>query len=275
MIRAMFFDLDGTLLNAEKRVPDSALNALRQCRQRDIRLFVATARPPLLGKMLDWAEAEPLFDGGVFCNGACTVIDGEKRYVCIPPAVVRGAVALVNGFDGLNIALQMTEEEQAFRLPLADYAFAKWGLKPEEAKPVDETCLARTVKMMIFYENLIDSVTLLPQALLDGLNRLCAGRARMYVTDGGMVVQIGSAEASKYAGVERVRRALALTRDEVAVFGDDVNDLEMLRGYRHSVAMGNAAPEVQVAAERVTDDCESDGIAHGIEWQMENRMGES
>ena len=189
--------------------------------------------------------------------------------MCIPPEVVRGAVALVNGFDGLNIALQMTEEEQAFRLPLTDYAFGKWGLKPEEAKPVDETCLARTVKILIFYENLIDSVTLLPQALIDGLNRLCAGRARMYVTDGGMVVQIGSAEASKFAGVERVRRALALTRDEVAVFGDDVNDLEMLRGYRHSVAMGNAAPDVQDAAEWVTDDCESDGIANGIEWLME------
>ena len=125
------------------------------------------------------------------------------------------------------------------------------------------------MKILVFYENLIDSVTLLPQALIDGLNRLCAGRARMYVTDGGMVVQIGSAEASKLAGVERVRRALALTRDEVAVFGDDVNDLEMLRGYRHSVAMGNAAPDVQDAAERVTDSCESDGIAHGIEWLME------
>lgn len=273
MIRAMFFDLDGTLLNGAKRVPDSALAALRRCRARGVRLFVATARPPLLRKMLDWAEAEPLFDGGVFCNGACTVIDGEKRYVCIPPEVVRGAVELVNGFDGLNIALQMTEEEQAFRLPLTDYAFAKWGLKPEEAKPADEACFSRTVKILIFYENLIDSVTLLPQALIDGLNRLCDGRARMYVTDGGMVVQIGSAEASKFAGVERVRRALALTPDEVAVFGDDVNDLEMLRGYRHSVAMGNAAPEVRAAAERVTDDCESDGIAHGIEWLMENRMG--
>ncbi len=265
MIQAMFFDLDGTLLNSAKRVPDSAMRALRRCRERGVRLFVATARPPLLEKMLDWTEAGPLLDGGAFCNGACTLLDGEKEYQCIPEDVVREAVSLVSRFDGLNISLQMTGEVQAFRLPLTDFAFGKWGLKQEEAASVDEGCFSRTVKILIFYENLIDSVTVLPEALVSALRDRCAGRARMYVTDGGMVVQIGSLVASKYEGVERLRRTLRLAPDEIAVFGDDVNDLEMLRGYRHSVAMGSAPREVRDAAELVTSGCDEDGIARAID----------
>lgn len=265
MIKAMFFDLDGTLLNSAKQVPDSALRALCRCREGGIRLFVATARPPLLEKMLDWTEAKPLFDGGAFCNGACTLLDGRKVYECIPEDVVRTTVAQVSRFDGLNISLQMTDEVQAFRLPLTDFAFGKWGLKPEEAAAVDESCFSRTVKMLIFYENLIDSVTVLPEALVTALRELCDDRARMYLTDGGMVIQIGSLAASKYEGVERLRRKLELEHDEIAVFGDDVNDMEMLRGYRHSVAMGNAPSEVQAAAEMVTAGCDEDGIAQAID----------
>ena len=48
MIRAIFFDLDGTLLDSDKRIPASAYEALEKCRERGIALFVATARPPIL-----------------------------------------------------------------------------------------------------------------------------------------------------------------------------------------------------------------------------------
>ena len=64
MIRAIFFDLDGTLLDNDKRIPASAYEALEKCRERGIALFVATARPPILEKMLGWgASEEQLFSG--------------------------------------------------------------------------------------------------------------------------------------------------------------------------------------------------------------------
>ncbi len=42
MIRAIFFDLDGTLLDNDKRITASAYEALEKCRVRGIALFVAT-----------------------------------------------------------------------------------------------------------------------------------------------------------------------------------------------------------------------------------------
>lgn len=57
MIRALFFDLDGTLLTSRKTLADSTRAALRQCQKQGIRIFLVTARAPLLDKMLGWTEA--------------------------------------------------------------------------------------------------------------------------------------------------------------------------------------------------------------------------
>jgi len=46
----MFFDLDGTLLNHQKTVSPLTGKALKTCKERGVKLFVATARPPLLGR---------------------------------------------------------------------------------------------------------------------------------------------------------------------------------------------------------------------------------
>lgn len=58
IIRALFFDLAGTLLTSEKTLAPSTREALRACREKGISLFIATARTPLLETMLGWTEAE-------------------------------------------------------------------------------------------------------------------------------------------------------------------------------------------------------------------------
>lgn len=108
MIHALFFDLDGTLLNSEKKLTGRTLSALNACRERGIRLFVATARPPILGRMLGWTEEEQeLFDGGVYCNGGCEVIEERMRYYFIPQQIVEACISRVNICKTVNIALQM------------------------------------------------------------------------------------------------------------------------------------------------------------------------
>ena len=53
-------------------------------------------------------------------------------------------------------------------------------------------------------------------------------------------------------------------KNEIAVFGDDFNDIEMLSEYPFSVAMGNAEAQVKAVAKYVTLDNDSDGIYEAI-----------
>ena len=85
MVKAIFFDIDGTLLSMKThRVPDSARRALEELRRKGIKLFLATGRSPAwLGSiegMLDFK-----FDGYVMLNGQYCIFEGQVlRDVAIP-----------------------------------------------------------------------------------------------------------------------------------------------------------------------------------------------
>lgn len=54
---------------------------------------------------------------------------------------------------------------------------------------------------------------------------------------------------------------LNISLSDVLVFGDDINDIEMISDCGYGVAMGNALPEVKAVADEVTRNNEEDGIA--------------
>ena len=69
MIQAVFFDIDGTLISFNThKIPDSTQRALRRLRERGVRVFIASGRPPVqmgfLKQLTDFA-----FDGYVVLNG--------------------------------------------------------------------------------------------------------------------------------------------------------------------------------------------------------------
>lgn len=69
---------------------------------------------------------------------------------------------------------------------------------------------------------------------------------------------------NKLKSIEKIQKQFGFKKDEIAVFGDDVNNEEMLSEYKYSIAMGNAADHVKNLANHVTLDNNSDGIHHAI-----------
>lgn len=265
MIKSIFFDLDRTLLNRDKRIPNSSATALRRCKENGIKLFVATARPPILDKMLGWGDEEfSLFDGGVYCNGGCIKFDNQMNYTYIPSDVVSYCISAVEEYDNLNIALQMKNERHAFNHFLDDFAYDIWGIEKEDSIKITEACYKQTVKILIYYENMVDITTALPLNLIDDLQRYCNEKANFCLTDSGKIIQISSNQASKFNGVEKIRKHFGFSKLEVAAFGDDMNDFEMLNGYENSVAMDNADARVKAVANFVTKSNDADGIAYAL-----------
>ena len=66
---------------------------------------------------------------------------------------------------------------------------------------------------------------------------------------------------SKATGLAKVAERLGVGREDVLAIGDGDNDADMLAWAGRGVAMGNAAPEVQEAADHVTARLEDDGVA--------------
>lgn len=263
-MKALFFDLDGTLLDREKRIPPSAVEALLAARKKGVKVFVATGRSLRIDRMLGWTQEATLFDGGVYCNGACIHLNGEIRYACITPEAVRSVIDEVGRYPEVHLSVNGEGARHAFNFIPPPSILEPWGISPADIFPLDETAINHATKILIFYKELVNSTRPLPEALYPRLVARCGDLATMYLTDQGATVQIVSRESSKRAGIEKVRRELGLEMDEIAVFGDDLNDLEMISAYPVSIAMGNAVAEVKAAAKHITRANDEGGIAFAL-----------
>ena len=266
MIKALFFDLDGTLLNSRKRVDDTSVQAISRAREKGIRVYYASARSPRLDQTLLWTEREfSLFDGGIYCNGACCVTDNETTYSFMDENAVRKIVDIVSNYENVHLSLHMPEEGYAFNFAPDAEMDHTWGLENARITYITDEAIRSTTKILVFHDHLTDAVDELPKELIEEFQEKIGDRARFYVTDGGKTVQFAAQGVSKLSAIKRVQQRLHLKDDEICVFGDDINDLEMISYYAHSVAMGNGADAVKQKAGFITKSNDENGIAFAIE----------
>lgn len=69
---------------------------------------------------------------------------------------------------------------------------------------------------------------------------------------------------SKSRGIDEVIAYYGLRLEETMAFGDGGNDIPMLKHAGIGVAMGNASPEIQAAADYVTTSVDDDGILNAL-----------
>ncbi|MDE7390048.1 MAG: HAD family hydrolase [Lachnospiraceae bacterium] len=263
-IKAMFFDLDGTLLNSERKIPLSAVKALNECKIKGIKLFIATARPVSLFNTLEISKEEKdLFDGGLFCNGAVISVNSSQECYFIPNEAVKKAVEVMKAFKTIRITLQKANNEHISNIPFSKEDHKIWGTDETKTFSIDGR-YNDIVKILISDGDFVNYLNPLPTDLINTISIECGKLAKVYITDNGCIVQIVNEHISKYAGIERIRNKLKLSKDEIAVFGDDFNDIEMLSNYKNSVAMANGSEEVKRFAGFVTKSNDDDGIAYGI-----------
>jgi hydroxymethylpyrimidine pyrophosphatase-like HAD family hydrolase len=170
----------------------------------------------------------------------------------------------VSRYPEVHVSVNGEGARHAFNYNPPESILGPWGIRPDDIYPLDEAAIHSATKMLIFYKELVNSHRPLPEGLYPRLQERCGNLANMYLTDQGATIQVVSRESSKREGIERVRKALGIAPEELAVFGDDLNDLEMISAYPVSVAMGNAVEEVKAAAKHVTIPNDEGGIAHAL-----------
>lgn len=253
MIKAIFLDVDGTLISFQTHeVPVSTLEALWQAHERGVRLFIATGRAAA-----DLGELESIpYDGVVALNGAdCLMRDGRvvARHP-IPRADFERAMQLSDRY-GFSLAFELNEGLFINRLsPGAE----EWSRMVAHPMPVETNLYelydrVECCQMCFFFNPETERQVM---AELPGLvaTRWCPVFADINVR--GIDKATGAAEFAAHFG---------FTPDETMAFGDGGNDVAMLRAAGVGVAMGNACDEALQAADYVTASVDDEGIRKALE----------
>lgn len=249
MIKAIFFDMDGTLVaHPEGIVPDSAKEALHRARKNGVKTFLATGRHKLEmdgSPMLKGVE----IDGFAALNGHYCYLNDE---VIWKKCLDHGDMAFLLDCIRKNPMSCIFEEENAIYGNYLDAelkeVLASYSVMVKEFRSLGH------LEEHDFYQliPLCDEETL--ELLLQGMPHTLGANWGKYMND--MIPKDGG----KVVGIERFLQHFGFDWDEVMAFGDGLNDMEMLKAAHLSVAMGNGHPDLKKAADYVTADVHEDGV---------------
>ncbi len=258
-IRLLIADVDGTLVTQDKVLTPLAIAAARDLAAAGIALAMTSGRPPRGMAML----IEPLrlttpiagFNGGVFVDPDMTVIESHS----LEPEAAAAALDLILG-EGLDAWIYTPGAWLVRDLGAPHVAREAWTVKFEAtvAASFDDMELSDIVKIV----GVSDDLALVARCEADVRDALgataSAARSQPYYLD------VTHPKANKGVVVKTLSRRLGIPAAQIATIGDMPNDVLMFAQSGFSIAMGNAAAEVKVRADAVTDANDDEGFAKAV-----------
>jgi Cof subfamily protein (haloacid dehalogenase superfamily) len=258
-IRLLLADVDGTLVTQDKILTERAIAAVGKLNQAGMLFAITSGRPPRGMSML----VEPLgittpiaaFNGGLFVRPDLSVI--EQRV--IPDDVTPEVIELL-GSHGVDVWVYRGAD-WFVRDPHAPHvAREAWTVKFDPT-PVDSfASVSDHVAKVVGVSDDYDAVQRAVDAVRERFgDHVSAAKSQPYYGD------VTHPDANKGWVVRYLSKLYQIGLEEIATIGDQPNDVLMFAHVGLSIAMGNASPEVQRAARRVTTSNEDEGFANAVE----------
>lgn len=265
------FDLDGTLLDHEKRIPPENLRALARAAERGVQIVPATGR--ILRGVPKELKALPFIRYYILSNGA-TVYDTQEKKILyrgdIPLAL---SLRVMDYLDTLPVIYDCYQNDVGWISQAAyEQVPVYFAREPEIRKLVDKLRirvpdLKETLrehgeplqKIQFYFKPEDNALRLHTLAHFSELfPEICA------TTSVSNNVELNSVHAGKGNGLIALCAALGLDPGDCMSFGDGTNDISMLRAAGRGVAMANAGEAVKAAADAVCESNVACGVAKEI-----------
>lgn len=259
MKKAIFLDIDGTLIdcmNGLKDITPNVKKQLKKVQEKGNYIFVSTGRPyALLDKnILDFG-----FDGFILANGAHVIINNKTIYS--EPIEKKFIKTIVDELENNNIQYILQGEL---------YSYMKESCK-DFYKYYDEIGVSRKYFKSKFNIEEIDIHKLEMLCPSDSIKELCLSLIKTnpecdyFSSVNKSAIEVYLKKNSKGSAILKAIDFLNIKIENTYAFGDGKNDIEMLSTVGCGIAMGNASDEVKRHSNKITDTVQNDGVAKGIE----------
>lgn len=256
MIKALFFDIDGTLVSFKThQIPVSTIEALEAAKAKGIQIFISTGRPRVIINNLSALQERGVIDGYITMNGAYCFVDNTVIYKSpIPTAEVD---ALTGFCHERNIPCILVGEQDIYVNQPGEIVTEIFNnqLKTDliASEPYTSNHSNKQYYQLTPFITIEEEQTILPS--IPNCEMGCWHPAFVDVTAKGN---------TKQRGIDEIIRHFGIRLEETMAFGDGGNDISMLRHAGIGVAMGNAKDNVKAVADYVTTSVDDHGIANAL-----------
>lgn len=274
MIKIIAMDMDGTLLNSQKKISPRTREALLSAEAKGMTLILASGRPTtgltefakelemdshhgLLvcyngSKVVDCQTGEELFNQAMTVEEGKAVLEHMKRFRQVRPMIDHGEYMYVN-----NVYNQM------IRVDGKEFNVIEYEARGGHYKLCEKDDLAAFVDFPLNKilttadpEYLQAHYQEMMEPFKDTLSCMFTGKFYFEFTAKGI---------DKAKALDAVLAPMGYKREEMIAFGDGHNDASMLAYAGRSVAMANGVKELKDQADEVTASLDEDGIALVVE----------
>jgi Cof subfamily protein (haloacid dehalogenase superfamily) len=249
--KIVFFDIDGTLVNEDKQIPDSTKEGIFQLRQNGVHVAIATGRGPF---MFEPIRRELEIDSFVSFNGSYVIFKDE---VIHKTPISKEAITI----------LEKKAEQSGHPLVYLDHQKATCNADDHE---IIKNCTFNLMPEYPSYypayyiDHEIYQVLLFCQEHQEKTYREEYRGTFDFIRWHDDALDILPTGGSKAKGIEAFVKKMGMKPEYVYAFGDALNDIEMLQTAGTGIAMGNGLNEAKKAADFVTKSVDEDGIYHGL-----------
>jgi len=270
-------DLDGTLLGSNGQISEFTRDTINDLVENGMNISLATARS--ISSANGIIEGLHLKIPAVMMNGVflTDISTKEQKSVCYLPqdkckSVIdvfmnHGRPPFVYSFTD-DIDVQYTNYKNDYERDFIEVRKKKY----RHFKQVSEY----NISDKIIYINAIDKSDVVDK-IAEDISKIDGVKFTNYLdTYSGSLnfIEVFSCHAGKWSGIKRLKEMYGF--DRVVAFGDNHNDIEMLKNADVSVCVKNAQKEVLKFADVIVDTNDNDGVAKFLlkEWENATKIGQ-
>ena len=252
-ISIILSDLDGTLFHNDKSISDFTKETIRRAQAKGILFGICTSRAKVNAiKFLEGIEPDILITNG----GGIVYYQDKKIYNCeFSVEEVRKLIAAAFEVFGKDVILSADNEHALYSNSKEELGDKFWTFNDffDFQEPCMKMCIESLDKEKV--EKVASVIG------LENVDYLPFSDIPWY--------KLSKKDATKEMAIEALCRHLNITSSKIAAFGDDFNDIGMLKLCGKGIAMENAIEEVKQSADEVCATNENNGVA---KWIKENLL---
>ncbi|MDF2607643.1 MAG: Cof-type family hydrolase [Bacillales bacterium] len=260
-------DLDGTLLNDDKVISSKTKAILGRLKEAGHEIVIATGRPNR--GSINYYNELALRTPKINFNGALVHKPYSSDFNEIHmPLDINKALDLIRDIENIGINNIITEIKDHVYISNKDFLhdqLVKMGNPKIQVGPIRQNLGDHPTSILVSYRE--NEYGLIRNYLEENHSSWIEHRHWGAPFN---IIEIIKTGINKAYGLKIVADHLGVEHNNIIAFGDEDNDLEMIKFAGIGVAMGNAIPELKSCADIITKTNNEDGIANALEEIFEN-----
>lgn len=280
-ISLIALDIGGTLLSDDNTISKLNLESIKMAKQNEIKIALATAREysstKYISKSIDC-------DYGVFSNGSHLFDLNNLKSLRSSLIQTQAVLEIYKYCKENNLYIHLNQETCEVSDEMKYFNLKHHLLNETYPEELKSSCYLIKNLMEYIKNNIITKIVIVSEHNLEEhIVRLkqILNKYNLFITEYNTnlyetiidktinYIEIGSSSDTKASGLLQLGKILNIPPEQILVFGDGDNDIEMFTTFENSVCMANGTNKAKILSKYVTTkNNNNSGVAEGINYYI-------